>query len=396
MPDRVVIMKYQGCVAVVLALSANPAFALGLDRPGGGIDVIFEDGGYVAFGYGLIQPDISGREISDTVGGVTFGDLVPNVGDDVFHWDIAVKMDIGGALSFALIVDQPYGIDIAYTDAPDTNFTTFTNTSARLDTLALTAIGRYRFNDSFSVHGGLRQISADGQVRLAGLAYRFLNGYTADLQDGSGTGWLAGAAYERADMGLRAALTYTSAVDIRFDVTERGHGGRAVDSTETMTLPETWDLAAQIAVRPDTLLFGEIRHEAWSQTVLSPPVNDSFDRFDGPFQFLSGPSLFDYADATTYRAGVEHAFTDSFSASLAGFHKSGEAGKIGLPFSPTNGFTGLEIGARYRIGALEYAGTVGYLMFNDTQVERGNVDLRAIDFADNDALFVDVTVAYRF
>ena len=78
-------------------------------------------------------------------------------------------MDVNPALSFAVIFDQPYGVDVSYAGSPAT--TLLGGTAAELNSRAVTAIGRYRINDAFSVHAGVRRQQLDADVTLSGLAY---------------------------------------------------------------------------------------------------------------------------------------------------------------------------------------------------------------------------------
>jgi len=66
----------------------------------------------------------------------------------------------------------------------------------------------------------LRFQSMDADVTLAGNAYAGLSGSNVALQDGSGSGRLAGVAYERPVIAMRIAVTYFSAVTNSFNQTK--------------------------------------------------------------------------------------------------------------------------------------------------------------------------------
>jgi long-subunit fatty acid transport protein len=170
-----------------LAASATSASAIGLDRSAQDITAIFEPGGYAELSYGFTQTDLTGSDL--------LGTPIDDVGGDYGQTALAFKMDFGQGFSFGLILDQPYGSDIEYGGNPAT--TLLGGTAATLDSRAITAIGRYRFNDNFSVHAGVRQVMLDGETTLKGQAFGPLNGYNVKLENGEGTGWLAGVAYER-------------------------------------------------------------------------------------------------------------------------------------------------------------------------------------------------------
>ena len=149
-----------------LLLSTGIAHALGLDGSGQDITAIFEDGGYVELGFGFIQPNLTGRDV--------LGNAIGNVGADYSQVALAFKMDVTDNISLGLIVDQPYGVDVTYGGSAAASM--LGGTAAQLDSRAFAATARYRFNENFSAHGGLRYQTLSADVTLSGLAYGGLNG----------------------------------------------------------------------------------------------------------------------------------------------------------------------------------------------------------------------------
>lgn len=369
--------------AALAAASATSAAALGLDRSGQDITAIFEPGGYVELSYGFTMPSLSGEDV--------LGNPIDNVGVDFGQAALSFKMDLGTALSFGVVVDEPYGANVEYGGDPAT--TMLGGTMADLATRSVTALGRYRFNEVFSVHAGVRQLTLDGEVTLAGLSYGApvasglgLNGYNVQLENGQGTGWLAGVAYERPDIALRVALTYHSAIDAEFDTVETTPFG-PLASTTTVTAPEAWNLDFQTGIAADTLLFGSVRYAMYSQTILSP------DFFAGA---TGGASITDIADGTAYSLGVGRRFTDSFSGTVAVSYEAAEDDDLVSPLSPTNGLLGITVGGRYTMDAVEFTGGVRYTMLGDARPETGTPDTERASFEGSDALSVGLSVAYRF
>jgi long-subunit fatty acid transport protein len=369
-------MKFIGYGALALAASSTSVMALGLDRSAQDITAIFEPGGYVELSYGFTQPSLTGED--------TLGNGIDNVGLDYSQVALSFKMDLNDRFSLGLIIDQPYGADVLYGGDPAT--TRLGGTAADLNTRAITAIGRIRFGENFSVHGGFRQVSMDGEVTLSGQAYSVLSGYNVQLDSGEGTGWLAGVAYERPDIALRVALTYNSEIETEFDTTETSIFG-VTDSTTTVSAPEAWNLDFQTGVAQDTLVFGSIRYAYYSQTVLSP------DFFNG---ITGGASITDIEDGATYSLGVARRFTDAFAASVAIAYEPELSDELVSPLSPTNGLWGITIGGRYTLDNIEFAGGIRYTMLGDALPEVGTPDVQQGTFTDNDALSVGLSVAYRF
>jgi long-subunit fatty acid transport protein len=369
-------MKLIGYGALALAATSTSALALGLDRSGQDITSIFEPGGYVELSYGFTQPNLTGED--------TLGNAIANVGEDYSQVALAFKMDLNDSISLGLIIDQPYGVDVVYGGDPTT--TRLGGTAAELSTRGITAIGRYRFNDSFSVHAGFRQVSLNGEVTLAGQAYSILSGYNVQMNDGEGTGWLAGVAYERPDIALRVALTYNSEIENEFDTVETSIFG-VTESTTTVSAPEAWNLDFQSGIAQDTLLFGSIRYAYYSQTVLSP------DFFNG---ITGGASITDIEDGAAYSLGVARRFTDAFAGSLAIAYEPESSDELVSPLAPTNGLWGITLGGRYTMNNIEFAGGVRYTMLGDALPEVGTPDVQQGTFTDNDAVSVGLSVAYRF
>ena len=362
--------------AVLLAAAGSSASALGLDRSAQDITAIFEPGGYVELSYGFTQPDLTGSDV--------LGNPIADVGGDYGQTALAFRMDVGSGLALGLILDQPYGASIDYGGNPAA--TMLGGTATTLDSRAITAIGRYSVNDAFSVHVGLRQVRMEGEVTLSGLAFGPLSGYNLQLDNGQGTGWLAGVAYERPDIALRVALTYNSEIENSFDTTELTPLG-PVESTTTVSAPEAWNLDFQTGVAADTLVFGTIRYAAYSRTILSPDV---FAAATG------GASITEISDSTFYTIGLARRFTDAFDASVAITYEPEDSDDLVSPLSPTNGQRGVTIGGRYAMGAIELSGGVSYSMLGDARPETGTPDTERASLTGNDALSLGLAIAYRF
>ncbi len=92
-----------------LLLTTSIAHAGGIDRSGQSITAIFEDGDYAEFSFGMVMPEVSGE-----VGLFDLGNIAP----DYTSLGFAVKTDINDQLSLGLIIDQPYGANVEYTEFP--------------------------------------------------------------------------------------------------------------------------------------------------------------------------------------------------------------------------------------------------------------------------------------
>ncbi len=294
-----------------LLLTTSAAHAVGLDRSNRDITAIFEDGNYVELSYGAIRPQISGED--DFVApplGLPAGTPVATydgVGDDFGQVGASLTYRLNDRITLALIYDQPFGVDIEYPAGPP--YALLGGTEARLNSSALTAMARYEFDDNWSVHGGVVVEQLDAFIRLGGLAYMGLNGYNVTLGDSTGTGFVIGSAYERPDIALRVALTYTSSIEHDFPTVERLGITQvsAPGATTTVETPESWNLDFQTGIAENTLLFGQVRYADWDRTLVSPAVFASQ---------TGGGSLTDIDSDYELSVGVARRFSEAFAASV--------------------------------------------------------------------------------
>lgn len=350
--------------AAALLLSTTLAHAGGLDRSGQGIGAIFEAGDYAEFSFGYVTPSVSGTF------GVTSGNVAPAYAQTGF----ALKTDVNDQFSIGLIFDQPFGAAVDYATAGYALY----ETAAEVSSTGITALGRYKLNDNFSVYAGPRIVSASGSVAINNP----LNGpgvdYAADFGNADGTGYVVGAAFEKPEIAMRIALTYSAAIDLSLPTTLTVPAAGPVPATET-TLPQSVNLDFQSGIAADTLLFGSIRWAEWTVTELNP------------FNYPANPLLSYDNDVLTYTLGVGRKFSDQFSGSLSlGYEKS--TGGLASNLSPTDGYLSVQIGGAYTItGNTKISGGVRYVMLGDATTE----DIGA-SFADNSAVAIGLKISTSF
>lgn len=352
-------MKTYMTAGAALLLTTSIAMAGGLDRSGQSIGAIFEDGDYAELSFGSVMPSLSG-----SVGGgaVASG----NIGPSYVQLGVAYKTQVNDQVSLAVIYDQPFGADVLY---PTGTGYPIAGYNAQVGTDSVTALGRYEFNSNFSVHGGLRYVQARGVYDI--LAYN--STYSTD----GGFGYVVGGAYEREEIALRVALTYSSEIDLNLDGS--GAGGAGDLST---TLPESINLDFQTGVAEDTLVFGSIRYVAWDGFALVDAVNPT-----------STGSILSYDDdVITYNIGVGRRITDNFAASF-GIGYEASTGETTGQLGPTDGYISYQIGGAYTMdNGVEVSGGVRYVDLGDATTD---APLGAA-FNDNHAIAVGLKVAMSF
>jgi long-chain fatty acid transport protein len=349
-------MKFILSGLAVLALS-TAAHAGGIDRSGQSITPLFEAGNYAELSFGSVNPTVKGVFTHPLAGALPSGDVAPSY----TLLGLALKLDLNDRLSLGLIIDAPFGADVNYATAGYPLVTT----NATVDTTALSFIGRYKLNDAFSVHAGVRSITASGVFDPAGP-------YASTYSAGTDTGYLVGVAYEKPEIALRVALTYASATDFALD-------GTVGDLTATM--PQSVNLDVQSGIAANTLLFGSVRWADWS----SATIDDT----------LAG-NLVDYTnDTVTYSLGVGRKFSDSFSGAVTLGYEAGD----GLPasnLSPTDGFFSIGLGGTYTKGNMKISGGVRYVQIGDTVTEASGAFPGGSVFKDNTAVGLGLKVAFTF
>ncbi|WP_232796514.1 OmpP1/FadL family transporter [Roseovarius salinarum] len=361
--------------ATAASAVAGSGQAGGLDRSGTPIEVLFEQGNYAEVSFGYSDPELTGVDL--------LGNPIADVGKDFSVYGLALKGNFNEKLSFAIILDKPYGADVQYGGNPLT--TLLGGTLAEADSTAVTALIRYRTGERFSIYGGPRFLKADGQITLSGLAYGAANGYNVQLNEETGAGFVAGAAYEIPDIAFRTALTYHSQIDLNFNTVENFPGPLPplFTGTTSSNTPQSVKLDVQTGVAPKTLAFGSVRWSEWSGFTIIPPA--------------LGSNLAELDDVVTYELGVGRQFTDKFSAQVSVSYEDGGSDSLVSPLAPTNGQTALSVGGKYMLSEkVSLSGGIHYTWLGDAVPETGTPDTPRASFANNGALSGGFKVGFHF
>ncbi|AXI46811.1 hypothetical protein C1J03_12710 [Sulfitobacter sp. SK012] len=380
-------MKKKLLASVAFSLSAYTAQAGGLDRSGQDIGIIFESGNLFELSFGLVNPSLTGVENGSTL---TTNDI-GNVADNFSVLSAGLRYKINEKLSVALIVDEPYGSDINYPG--DSAVTALGGTQAIVDSIALTALARYKFNNNWSAHGGIRYQEIEADVVLGGNAYGPLNGYRAEFDSEGAFGFVVGAAFEKPEIALRVSLTYSSKITHDLPTKETiGGNPVALPGVTEVVAPESLNLEFQTGIAKDTLVFGSIRYARYSDTIVSPAFFDSV--VNGAD---SGDSLTDLEDSTDIEIGFARRFNDQWSGSIAfGYESRGEDDLVS-PLNPRNGAQYVSLGAKYQVNEqIALSGGIRYTMLGDAQPETGTPDTARANFDDNSAVSAGFKISYSF
>lgn len=372
-----------------LLASAAPVLAGGIERAPQSLAPLFEQGNYAELSFGAVNPDVQGTDAA----GFGTGDVAQGYG----FFGLAYKHQFTDNLSGAIIVEQPFGADVRYPmlAAPSPLMDVLDGTAVEVNSTTYTALLRYKFDNNFSVHGGIRGSHADGKVRLRGTGYggappAGVSGYDLDLDGAWGMGWVAGVAYEMPEIAARVSLTYNSPITHDFKMHEGFSGTEiAADDYEVKT-PRSWTLEGQTGIAADTLLFGSIRWVKWSEFKVENLV------FPRPTPLGDVP-LVEVEDTTTYTIGVGRKFTENWSGSISFLYEPSEGDTVS-PLAPVNGRKGVTLAAVYTMDNIKITTGINYTKLGDATLGVGpsgnKREVARMD--DGDAWGIGVRIGYSF
>lgn len=357
-----------GCAAMMWGLCTQ---AGGLDRTGQDLGPLFENGRYLSVETYTVRPRIQGLD--------ALGKSTGQVADDYTQWGFAYKQDVNPRTSLLLMLSKPFGLDIAYSPLQSP---LFGGTQTRVSSHELMGALRYRWDEHWAVHGGLRLQRTEGHVALGGMVFGALNGYRVDFRPSTEPGYLLGMSYEHPDMALRVAATYYSAIKHKIATRENLWPG---ETRTASTAPQSLNLDIQTGITPGTLLFGQVRWTNWSQFRLYPQTLAAV---------LPGRSLADMEDTTTYTLGLGQKLAANWSGFVAvAYDKRSDKAALS-PLRPTDGRLGYTVGVSYQKGQFKLTPWLSYQRLGSVNISSGGTTLAAFD-AESATAF-GIRLGYQF
>ena len=241
---------------------------------------------------------------------------------------------------------------------------------------------------NIQIYGGPTIQRLEGDVHLRGNAYKTASGYDANITRDTAYGWMAGIAYLKPEIALKAALTYRSEIDHDVNTTENlpALGAAGVGTNEiTITTPKSVNLDFQTGINPTTLLTAKARWVPWSDFAIKPKIYGS----------ASGLNLVSYDDdAWTAEVGLGKKLSPQLAISGAVGYDSGAGNPI-TSLGPVEGNWNVGLGAKYNLTP-EWAisGGVKYLMFGDAKAKLPDGSIVG-DFQDNDGWVYGLRLSYQ-
>lgn len=247
---------------------------------------------------------------------------------------------------------------------------------------------------NIQIYGGPTIQRLEGDVHLRGNAYKTASGYDANITRDTAYGWMAGIAYLKPEIALKAALTYRSEIDHDVTMTENfpALGAAGVGTNEiTITTPKSVNLDFQTGLNPTTLLTAKARWVPWSDFAIKPKIYNAAAIASGNGDL----NLVDYSkDAWTAEVGLGKKLSPQLAISGAVGYDSGAGNPI-TSLGPVEGNWNVGLGAKYNLTP-EWAisGGVKYLMFGDAKAKLPDGSIVG-DFQDNDGWVYGLRLSYQ-
>ena len=247
---------------------------------------------------------------------------------------------------------------------------------------------------NIQIYGGPTIQRLEGDVHLRGNAYGTASGYDASIARNTDYGWMAGIAYLKPEIALKAALTYRSEIDHDVNMTENlpALGAAGVGTNEiTITMPKSVNLDFQTGLNPTTLLTAKARWVPWSDFAIKPKIYNAAAIANGKGDL----NLVDYSkDAWTAEVGLGKKLSPQLAISGTVGYDSGAGNPI-TSLGPVEGNWNVGLGAKYNLTP-EWAvsGGVKYLMFGDAKAKLPDGSIVG-DFQDNDGWVYGVRLSYQ-
>ncbi|GAF62533.1 MULTISPECIES: outer membrane protein transport protein [Psychrobacter] len=451
-------------VAVAALSIASVASAAGLDRSGQDITAFLQDGTYAESVYTYIDADVSGKDLSgnklndiaesydffrygvkadinDTFSiGILYdepfgaaadyngqNDFVTDSDRDAIIQDFTKNPNITEAyvdnvlipqLQGALAPGNPGGLTAEQLQAAQGQLIGLEAakglaavageaTQVEVRTESITGIlgAKFGANKEFQAYGGpvAQRVKAD--VKLRGDAYSSAKGYTTHISNDQDYGWIAGMAYSKPEIALKAALTYRSEIKHNAKAFETFPIATAAGATAGLALPttrhsdieintpESVNFDFQTGINPTMLATAKVRWVPWSDFAIVPSLYNDVSKVSTKDD--EGLALVSYdEDQWQVELGLAKRMTPALAVTGTVGWDSG-AGNPVTSLGPIEGYYSAGLGAKYNVTE-NWAVSAGgkYLWFGDA---KGQIPTKAVvsNFEDNDGFALGVKLSYQ-
>lgn len=341
-------------VAIATLSVASVASAAGLDRSGQDITAFLQDGTYAEAVYTYIDADVTGKDTS--------GNKIDDIAESYDFFRYGVKTDINDTFSVGILYDEPFGAAADYSG--DNNFVDAngegTNVEVRTESITGILGAKFGENKNFQVYGGPVAQRVEADVKLRGPAYSIANGYTAHISADQEYGYLAGIAYSKPEIALKAALTYRSEIEHNAQSAEVYPNavlfGLPTNSGESIEIktPKSVNFDFQTGINSTTLATAKVRWVPWSDFAITPSSYNNVSQVlatipQGAGIPAEGLDLVSYDDDQwQVELGLAKRLAPALAVSGTVGWDSG-AGNPVTSLGPTEGYYSAGLGAKYNV-----------------------------------------------
>ena len=344
----------------LVALSAGIAQAGGFELQTLDTSAMYEAGGYASFSTAQINSNLGGQ--------VGNGPKTKTLRDQSLT-NFTLKSDVG-VVGVGLSSYRSGSIQMS----GENSYATTYAPSADADLDSLTLMATYSLSDEISILGGVTQntLKAFTLNTLASGAV----GTPYQINSGTSTGYVIGAAYSIPDIALRAELLYQPSSALTTDGTFAGDA-----LTASIKRPETLTLNFQTGIAEGTLLTASVHNAKWSAApvtvdtiVDAADINETFD------------------DSTKYSVGLARKLSNKWAISAGYSREEGGGSEASSLFTLSNGSQAFSLGARYTLSeTMNISFGVSHSIFGDVTVNnvaaRTAIAKAGYDLANGDGSF---------
>ena len=385
---------------------SGTSFAAAFEQSNQSIQSFFEKNNYAEVSLAWVRPDISGQvqhtEELQQLGITDFS--TGNLAHSQWISNAALKFQLNPQVSWGLIYDQPYSIDIAYHYDPVFAGVALPIEAATIqfESHNLTSLIGFQPNDNWNFYTGLSYQSLEGNLYLSGQTFYIFNGYRATFERDAARGWLAGISYQIQEYFFRTALTYRSAITHHNKTTESIIvGTNPAPYTEIQT-PQSVNLDFQTALTDRNALYGTLRWSNWQNFVIQPPKFGAvIDYAALQFPEVKPFRMIDYReDQWSGKIGLAYQWPSFGIDSIELLWDSG-TGNPASTLNPSDGYWGIGLGHLYKIQETwDIATGLYYLKFQKPEISLSEpitpqiAGLSAV--SDNSAWILGLKLGYHF
>lgn len=399
-------------VAITAFTIASVASAAGLDRSGQDITAFLQDGLYAEASYTYLDADVTGTDAS--------GHSIDDIAESYDFFRYGVKADINDTFSVGVLYDEPFGASADYrgnNNFVDQNPNSPRNgegTNVEVRTESITGIvgAKLGANKNFQLYGGPVAQRVQADVKLRGLSYGPANGYTTHVSADQDYGWLAGVAYSKPEIALKAALTYRSEIEHNSQASESyplatiiggsippvAGGPFAFPTNRSsdieITTPKSVNFDFQTGINPTTLATAKVRWVPWSDFAIVPSLYNEVSTANPAYRPDGLPLVSYDKDQWVVELGLAKRLTPALAVTGNIGWDSG-AGDPVTSLGPIEGYYSAGLGAKYNVTE-NWAISAGgkYLWFGDAQ---GQIPSKNIvgDFEDNEGYALGLKLSYQ-